>query len=270
MAKPNMKQLMDATGVDAATASSMLYGVVGANKDVRDWGSIMSASDPLSAARQATFQMYASPEATEKTRTSGNYASIVPSSGAPSIVRYTDPDSEKTSFAIVAADGTPLRAGFSTEEQARKQGADFGITGSVATGQYLAPLPVSPPPVAQPVAPPPVFQPAVFQPPPAPAPLLPEQSLVASQLLPFQTQQPMSVAAVPPPPFQQPTLQSPMLPSLLPSLSSPQQGSSPFTFEQYLAPPPSSSQTIQSVYGNFQPADPMQQGIMGLPSAGFT
>jgi hypothetical protein len=168
MAKPNMKQLMDATGVDAATASSMLYGVVGANNDVRDWGSIMSASDPLSAARQATFQMYASPEATEKTRTSGNYASIVPSSGAPSIVRYTDPDSEKTSFAIVAADGTPLRAGFSTEEQARNQGADFGITGSVATGQYLAPRPVSPLPVAQPVAPPPVFSHAVFQLPPAP------------------------------------------------------------------------------------------------------
>jgi hypothetical protein len=95
----------------------------------------------------------------------------------------------------------------------------------------------------------------------------------------------------------------------------PQQGGFPFTFSQYLSPPPSSSQTIQSVYGNFQPVAPppdgkiptlppvfqkpwmptfprlpdssyqpddliprtrygevvpMQQGIMGLPSAGLT
>ena len=46
----------------------------------------------------------------------------------------------------------------------------------------------------------------------------------------------------------------------------PQQGGSPFTFSQYLSPPPSSSQTIQSVYGNFQPVAPPPDGkIPTLP-----
>jgi hypothetical protein len=58
VAKPNMREFMEATGVDAATASQALYGSVGSNVDIRDWGAIMSSGDPLRAAQEATRQMY--------------------------------------------------------------------------------------------------------------------------------------------------------------------------------------------------------------------
>jgi len=59
-AKPSVKQVMDKTGVDAYTAGDILYGVVGGNQDTRNFSGIMSAADPLLAARQATRQMYES------------------------------------------------------------------------------------------------------------------------------------------------------------------------------------------------------------------
>jgi hypothetical protein len=60
--RPNMKEFMDATGADAATASQLLYGAVGSNVDVRDWSKIMSSSNPVQAAQTATAQMYSLPE----------------------------------------------------------------------------------------------------------------------------------------------------------------------------------------------------------------
>ena len=57
-AKPNIKEFMDATGVDFATASDVLYGTVGSNIDTRNWKAIFSSQDPLTAARQATAAMY--------------------------------------------------------------------------------------------------------------------------------------------------------------------------------------------------------------------
>lgn len=59
--KPNIKEFMDATGVDFLTASNTLYGNIGANIDARDWGAIMSSSNPLAAATQATASMYSDP-----------------------------------------------------------------------------------------------------------------------------------------------------------------------------------------------------------------
>ena len=59
-AKPSVKQVMDTMGVDAYTAGDLLYGVVGANQDTRDFSGIMSAADPLLAAREATREMYES------------------------------------------------------------------------------------------------------------------------------------------------------------------------------------------------------------------
>jgi len=56
--KPNLKQFMDATGSDFNTASNLLYGVVGSNKEMRNWDAIMKSADPLTAARQATGAMY--------------------------------------------------------------------------------------------------------------------------------------------------------------------------------------------------------------------
>lgn len=56
--KPNTAQFMAATGADFKTASSVLYGVIGSNQDLRDWSAIMSSPDPVAAARAATGAMY--------------------------------------------------------------------------------------------------------------------------------------------------------------------------------------------------------------------
>jgi hypothetical protein len=72
--KPNMRELMEAisekrvedlyTEIDSnwqkisSQASDILYGVVGSNKDTRDWLSIMSSKDILTQAREQTGAMY--------------------------------------------------------------------------------------------------------------------------------------------------------------------------------------------------------------------
>lgn len=60
--KPSIQEFMNATGADFNTAASIINGVIGSNQDVRDWSAIMSAPDPLIAARQATGQMYSGNE----------------------------------------------------------------------------------------------------------------------------------------------------------------------------------------------------------------
>jgi len=57
-AKPNTAQFVAAAKTDVSTASSMLYGVIGSNTDVRDWGTIMASPDPLATARALTSAMY--------------------------------------------------------------------------------------------------------------------------------------------------------------------------------------------------------------------
>jgi len=143
MAKPNMKQLMDA-GVDSTTASELLYGVVGANKDTRDWDAIMASGDPIAAARAATAAMYSDGEATSETiqRATDNlelagtsketeYSIFGSGSGKPDIVK-TD-----SGYAIVAGNGLALRAGYPTLAAAQKAGVNFGI-GSSDTSSFSA------------------------------------------------------------------------------------------------------------------------------------
>lgn len=57
-AKPNMAQFIAAAKTDSSTAASVLYGVIGSNTDVRDWGVIMSSQNPLATARALTSAMY--------------------------------------------------------------------------------------------------------------------------------------------------------------------------------------------------------------------
>jgi hypothetical protein len=54
----NTKTFMDATGASFQDASNLLYGDIGSNKDYRNWDAIMSSSDPLQAAKDATKQMF--------------------------------------------------------------------------------------------------------------------------------------------------------------------------------------------------------------------
>lgn len=83
--KPDIAQFERATGCDFATASSLLYGVVGSNEDYRDWNAIMASPDPVQAARQATGALYNSdlpysdgsgfkPDSQQTLATSGNFA----------------------------------------------------------------------------------------------------------------------------------------------------------------------------------------------------
>jgi hypothetical protein len=65
--RPDIKEFMDRTGADSLDASELLYGVVGSNTDVRDWSAIMSSSDPVTAARQATGQMYGRTDISKRT-----------------------------------------------------------------------------------------------------------------------------------------------------------------------------------------------------------
>jgi hypothetical protein len=60
----NLREVMPQLGLnvenpeDVSTAVQLLYGSVGSNVDVRDWNKILSSSDPLRAAQEATRQMY--------------------------------------------------------------------------------------------------------------------------------------------------------------------------------------------------------------------
>lgn len=65
--RPNVKAFMDRTGATFLDASELVYGVVGSNTDVRDWSAIMASDDPISAARQATGQMYGRTDITPRT-----------------------------------------------------------------------------------------------------------------------------------------------------------------------------------------------------------
>jgi len=152
--KPNMRELMEAIGGKsleelqadgsysdiAKQSSELLYGVVGANTDTRNWNEIMQSDNIISSAQQATGQMYSSPEATAETikrsttdpdlagaSNETEYTRVDGSFDGPSIVETP------TGFAIVAANGLMMRGGFSTREQAEKQGVSFGI-GSTTTG----------------------------------------------------------------------------------------------------------------------------------------
>ena len=58
---------MDRSGAPFLDASELIYGVVGSNTDVRDWAAIMASGDPISAARQATGQMYGRTDITPRT-----------------------------------------------------------------------------------------------------------------------------------------------------------------------------------------------------------
>lgn len=65
--RPNIKEFMDRLGAPFLDASELIYGVIGSNTDVRDWSSIMASEDPISAARQATGQMYGRTDITPRT-----------------------------------------------------------------------------------------------------------------------------------------------------------------------------------------------------------
>jgi hypothetical protein len=124
--RPNLREFMDATGVDFNIASEILYGTVGANTDQRDWSEIMSSTDPLEAARKASGEMYSGESlATRDTDTSGNLVLKPTETGLGGVVEWSM--GGKPMYAITAADGTALRGGYYTKEAAMKAAYNFGL-----------------------------------------------------------------------------------------------------------------------------------------------
>ena len=156
--RPDMKEFMDATGVDAAAASEILYGTIGANTDQRDWKAIMASGDPVKAAIDANLKQYSDGSATKDIdKVSYPTTFVNPVGNKAGIVKT------ETGYALVSSDGVPLRAGFNSLEQAQKQGKYFGITDFLGDSQEITrpvgsgqPSQPQPTPPSQPVAPPPV------------------------------------------------------------------------------------------------------------------
>ena len=128
MAKPtNINDFMQQTGASFEDTVELLYGVVGSNNDTRDWNAIMASSDPLTAARAATGEMYSN---AASTLVPNRDTTIVPNpTNQTSIVKYTSTADGKPRevYGIVAGDGTLLRGGFLNQETAVKQATNFGV-----------------------------------------------------------------------------------------------------------------------------------------------
>jgi hypothetical protein len=152
--KPNMKELMEALGGKsieemqadgsysdiAKQSSELLYGVVGSNKDTRNWDEIMNSDDILSAAQKATGQMYSNnkPDKNITSKSTSNpdligttnpetgekykYFNVGQTFDKPTVVE-TSPGT----FAIVDTNGQVLRGGYNSKERAEEQGVNFGV-----------------------------------------------------------------------------------------------------------------------------------------------
>ena len=133
--KPNMREIMQKIGGKsieeqmaegtyndiAKQASELLYGVVGANEDTRDFNKLMEADDFVTAVRQATAQMYNDPQVTaENLKRSTTDVEKAGASNATEYLRvegnFDGPSIVETpnGFTIVAPNGLSLRGGYKT------------------------------------------------------------------------------------------------------------------------------------------------------------
>lgn len=134
-ARPDMKQFMDATGANAADASELLYGTVGSNTDTRNWQAIMSSTDPVTMARQATAAMYNGGNnvvnAANSINTEGN--GLVAQSGNFALQQVTVATTatgtpiNHTSLDVIDSRGNILRDAGTTPEQIQRNAWLFGI-----------------------------------------------------------------------------------------------------------------------------------------------
>ena len=130
--KPNMKEFIDATGIDSSAASEILYGTIGALTDTRDWSAIMASEDPVQASIDANFIQHSNGAAT----------AYIDKSKYPT---YPNPDGTKAgvvkigdTFALVTGDGVPMRAGFTSLEKALESGKYFGIKDFLGDSKEIA------------------------------------------------------------------------------------------------------------------------------------
>ncbi|MDD2357128.1 MAG: hypothetical protein PHX13_04385 [Thiovulaceae bacterium] len=129
--RPNMKQFMDATGVSESDASELLYGVVGSNTDTRNWNAIMSSSDPITTARNATAQMYDNntPNSDPTTNINTQSNGLIAQSGDFALQQTLNSDGtiNHTGIDLVDNTGTILRNAGSTPDKIQHNAWLFGL-----------------------------------------------------------------------------------------------------------------------------------------------
>jgi len=129
--RPDMKTFMDATGVDASIASELIYGVVGSNTDTRNWQAIMSSSDPITSARQATAAMYGlNITAPVETPALDDHTLVIKSSEHFELLQHTNDENvvDHESLMLTTSNGSYLRNAGTTTEQILHNAWVFGFS----------------------------------------------------------------------------------------------------------------------------------------------
>lgn len=128
--RPNIKEFMDRTGAVFLDASELIYGVVGSNTDVRDWSAIMASDDPITAARQATGQMYGRTDITPRTDATYMGASDTVAKEGNFAVRLLKDEDNKAvdqGLKLIDAQGLLLRDAGNTPETIARNAWLFGF-----------------------------------------------------------------------------------------------------------------------------------------------
>jgi hypothetical protein len=164
--RPNIKQFMDATGLNYKNASELVYGVIGSNTDTRNWQSIMSSGDPVNVARSATNVMYNSsaPTRVEPATVMPNHLKTlqtVAQSGNFAIMQVKNDQNivETINLKMIASDGVVLRGAGNSVEAIQRNAWLYGFdTTPLAALATAAPLHLQKP-ISE-VATAPAYQPA--------------------------------------------------------------------------------------------------------------
>jgi hypothetical protein len=128
--RPNVKEFMDRAGAQFMDASELIYGVIGSNKDVRDWTAIMASEDPITAARQATSQMYGRTDITPRPNVTYLSASDTVAKEGNFAVRLLKDKEDKVvdqGLKVIDAQGLLLRDAGSTPETIVRNAWLFGF-----------------------------------------------------------------------------------------------------------------------------------------------
>lgn len=129
--RPNLKQLMDRTGLEFLDASDLIYGVIGSNTDIRDWTQIMASNDPVTAVRQATAEMYGRTNIEKRTDATYIEAEDTVAKEGNFAIRLLKDEEEKVvdqGLKITDAQGLILRDAGKTPEQIARNAWLFGIS----------------------------------------------------------------------------------------------------------------------------------------------
>lgn len=138
--RPNLREFMNMTKLDYVDANEILYGVIGANSDLRNWAQIINSENPVDAARAATGQLYNSDKNYEMTKhksseTEGfsavvNAHSLITKNVVRRTQNFADIETSNgiTETLAVTSSGLILRGAGSSQAQIEKTAWLFGFS----------------------------------------------------------------------------------------------------------------------------------------------